>query len=42
MAKYYKEISHLLALGEEHFEEELRKLVSDIFLLKLYNIPNLS
>ena len=28
MAKYYKEISHLLALGEEHFEEELRKLVS--------------
>ena len=27
MVKYYKEISHLLALGEEHFEEELRKII---------------
>ena len=42
MAKYYKEILHLLALGEEHFEEELRKLVSGKFLLKLHKIPNLS
>ena len=31
MAKYYKEISHLLALGAESFEEELKKIVSNLF-----------
>ena len=29
MAKYYREISQLLALGEESFEDELRRIVSD-------------
>ena len=29
MAKYYREISQLLALGEESFEDELRWIVSD-------------
>ena len=28
MAKYYKEISRMLALGEESFEDELRRIVS--------------
>ena len=28
MVKYYKEISQLLALGEESFEDELRQIVS--------------
>ena len=31
MAKYYKEISHLLALGAESFEEELKMIVSNLF-----------
>ena len=31
MAKYYKEISHLLALGVVSFEEELKKIVSNLF-----------
>ena len=30
MAKYYKEISHLLALGVESFEEELKKIISNL------------
>ena len=28
MAKYYQEISRMLALGEESFEDELRRIVS--------------
>ena len=28
MAKYYKEISQLLALGEDSFEDELRRIVT--------------
>ena len=31
MAKYYKEISHLLALGAESFEEELKEILSNLF-----------
>ena len=33
MAKYYREILHLLALGEESFEDELWRIVSIVFLL---------
>ena len=36
MAKYYKEISHLLALSAESFEDELKKIVSDQILLFSY------
>ena len=28
MAKYYREISQLLVLGQESFEDELRQIVS--------------
>ena len=31
MAKYYREILHLLALGEESFEDELRWIVSIVY-----------
>ena len=35
MAEYFKHLQQLLALSGESFEEELRRLVSFIFLLKL-------
>ena len=31
MEKYYREISHLLALGEESFEDKLRRIVSIVY-----------
>ena len=35
MAKYYKEISELLKLGAESFEDELKQIVSYYFSFSL-------
>ena len=35
MAKAYREVSKLLAISEESFEDEVRRLVSNILLLYL-------
>ena len=37
----YKEISHLLALGAESFEEELKKIVSNLSSFRIHKFSQI-
>ena len=38
MAKYHKELSQLLELGAQSFEDELKKIVSNMVFFFIYNL----
>ena len=39
MAKYHKEITQILALGTESFEDELKRIMSNTFHLDYHTKP---
>ena len=39
MAKYHKEISQILELGAQSFEDELKRIVSNIVSVFTCNLP---